>query len=167
MQIADSQPEMIASRFSNFTPSLQLAVAPRVATAWVEQDPEAAADWSLSLQGSPAESEATNGVVSRWVRNDPDAATQWAINLPRGAVRDNALSLLIVDSTGTDLDVLSILDEIESNDMRLYATLLTAGRLSSTQPEVARELFETMIDDPNPQYRDYARDSLERLRSVP
>lgn len=161
MQVADTNPELAATMIDGFSPALRSTAAPRIAAALSAQDPRAAAEWALGLTDSAGASGAVTNVVSGWIQRDITSATSWVLGLERGAIRDEALSALISGSYGTNLDPRPILDEIESDETLRQARRMAVFRAASNQLEIARELLETMLDDP--EYGDWARESLARI----
>src|SRR5690606_2321759 len=157
MHAAASAPELMAQALQGFAPALQAAAAPRIASAWAAQDPEAAAEWVLSLEGAAADS-AVGSVVSQWMQSAPQAASRWAMALPRGAARDGALSSVVSSSYGKRVDPRPILNEIDSEEARRFATMRA---VSTTTPDIARELLSSLTDDP--ELGQWARRSLEAL----
>jgi len=58
---------------------------------WANQDPPAAAQWSVALPpGSPQRKPAIRGVAEIWARSDPAPAAAWAAQLSPDSTRDAA-----------------------------------------------------------------------------
>jgi hypothetical protein len=162
VQIAQADPELAATMLPGLSPALQSTAAPRIARAMAVRDPGAAAEWALGLTDSSAAEGAVTNVVSGWIRSDPASARSWVLGLERGAIRDGALSALVSGSYGTNLDPRPILEEIESDAIRRIATRNAVSR-SGNQPDIARELLMTLLDDP--EYEGWAREGLERIEA--
>ena len=72
---------------------------------WVEDDPAAAAAWSLSLTDPNSMNVAIGGLVESWMRFDPDSTLGWADALPVGAARDAASQALVTALMDEDPEV--------------------------------------------------------------
>jgi hypothetical protein len=165
MQTATSQPELAATLISTLPPALQASTSQRVARAWSVQDPQGAATWAATLQGSEAGSNAARSIVTEWIKSNSHAAHEWAVGLPRGDMRDSALAALISGSINTGLDPVQILEEIDSEVIRQNASMRAISDIAVTRPDIAVELLESMLDDP--EIGEWASESLERLRAMP
>jgi hypothetical protein len=163
MRLADADPERAAGVISSSAPALQTAAAPRIARAWAARDPVAAALWTQSLRGSETESAAVNAVVNSWLGQDAEAARDWVVRLPRGNTRDQALSMLISRNLNARLDPRPILAEIDNEETLSRARQTAAIRAGSANLALAKELLETMVDDPR--IGCWAREMIERVES--
>jgi hypothetical protein len=159
--VANADPDLAATMLNDLSPALRSATAPRIAQTLSDRDPKSAADWAYSLTEPAVAADAVSNVVTGWIRRDLRSARNWVLDLERGVIRDEALVALISGSYGTNLDPRPILDEIDSEETRRQATQLAIYRSGSNQQDIARELLETMLDDP--EYGDWARESLEGL----
>jgi hypothetical protein len=159
VQLANSDPDLAATMLNDLSPALRSATAPRIAQTLSARDPEAAADWAYSLTEPAVAADAVSNVVAGWIRRDLQSARSWVLDLERGEVRDDALMALISGSYGTNLDPRPIIDEIDSEETRRQATQLAIYRSGSNQRDLARELLESLLDDP--EYGDWAQETLE------
>ncbi len=64
----------------------------QVVNTWAQQDPVAAANWSLSLPDAEAQARSLSMVMRDWGRQDPTATANWIHGLPVGAQRDTAVA---------------------------------------------------------------------------
>jgi len=65
-----------------------------VAGNWAAQDPQAAANWVLSLPAGPQQGSAMNQVLQNWVAQDPNAAVAFVNSQPAGQGKDGMVSSL-------------------------------------------------------------------------
>ena len=161
VQLANADPDLAAMMLDDLSPALRSAAAPRIAQTLSARDPETAADWAYSLTEPAVAAAAVSNVVTGWIRRDLQAASSWVLDLERGEVRDEGLMALISGSYGTNLDPRPILDEIDSERTRRQATRLAIFRSGPDRLDIARQLLENMLDDP--EYGDWARETLEGL----
>lgn len=88
-----------ASRISSA--SLRAVALARIATAWSERDPVAAA--TMVLQDLPADrlqADAIVSIVQRWARQSPAGATDWVNQFPDGDLRNAAMECLAQAAAG-------------------------------------------------------------------
>ena len=64
----------------------------QVVSTWVQQDPLAAANWSLSLSDSDAQLRSLSQVMRDWGRQDPTGTANWIHTLPAGMQHDTAVA---------------------------------------------------------------------------
>ena len=63
-----------------------------VVDTWAQQDPLAAANWSLSLKEPEAQTRSIAQVMRQWARDDPNAVANWIYGLETGTSRDAAVA---------------------------------------------------------------------------
>jgi hypothetical protein len=167
LRAVESDPELVVSMLPGLPAALQESAIPDIAAAWAQRDPRAAANWLAGLEGPAASAasagaeSATDQVVRNWMRRDLDAATQWAMTLPPGPMRDEALGGLIAGSYGVNFDPRPIFEEIESANTRRMAASFVVSNRFSTDPELARDFVESLLDDA--ELGEWARETLDRL----
>jgi hypothetical protein len=64
----------------------------QVVSTWAQQDPVAAANWSLSLSDSEAQLRSLSQVMRDWGRQDPTGTANWIHTLPAGVQHDTAVA---------------------------------------------------------------------------
>ena len=74
----------------------------QVVDTWADQDPVAAANWSLSLPDERARGQAIMQAVRDWGRDQPTAAANWIHSLPTGQARDTAVASLAFSMVNAD-----------------------------------------------------------------
>ena len=74
----------------------------QVVNTWAQQDPVAAANWSLSLPDAEAQARSLSMVMRDWGRQDPTATANWIHSLPVGAQRDTAVAGLAQSLVSAD-----------------------------------------------------------------
>lgn len=133
--------------------------AGRVAFAWAQQDPRAAAEWAAGLDDPDLRMDAIMNLGANWSRTDPDAAIAWLIDLPEDIGRDAGLqaALQIATATTGSLD-LRALDAIGDDRMRGQAVVSAATVLARSDPDEARRLVERHVED-----ADLRQQALQRI----
>ncbi len=113
--------------------------------------PELAVRLADDLTDKSLRSQALGNVARAWVESDPAAARKWAVSLPAGSARDHALMSVVemIDwAAGSAEDVLSLIGQIQSPDLRRDVAFNAAMNLSHTDPEAARALLRRYPLDP-------------------
>ncbi len=79
-------------------------LAGTVARAWAGVDPNASAQWAVSLPLGAARRNALYQVAATWTQTDPAGASRWAGNLPASNSRLEIWSEIVGNWADTDLD---------------------------------------------------------------
>lgn len=112
--------------------------ASRLASTWAQWDPEAAAQWGLSLSGDSERSAVIENTVGTWSDVDPLGASSWIAELPDGALRDKAAERLI--HSIHDADPASAFEwatSLGSDDARFRMAAMVARDWVARAPEQA------------------------------
>lgn len=114
--------------------------ASTVATAWVSQDPTAAANWAVTLPEGKARDAAMAAVADQWAGTDTLAASTWINNLPAGRSRDEAAAKLIEKITPTDpAAAFTWAADIQDPDRQLQSLKNTINAWKVYNPAAVRE----------------------------
>lgn len=122
--------------------------ASRLAADWGQRDAPAAARWVQSLPDGEPKYRALNGLASSWARRDSASALRWTATLPSSGERDRALEGVVSGAAvvgHVDADAFAAFDAPEA---RRSAIRTVVSTLSSRYPEKARELIESLAEDP-------------------
>lgn len=79
-------------------------LAGTVAKAWAGVDPNASAQWAVTLPPGAARRNALYQVAMTWTQTDPAGASRWAGNLPASAVRPEIWREIVGSWADSDLD---------------------------------------------------------------
>jgi hypothetical protein len=112
------------------------------------QQPETAARMLDDLTDADLRAQAVTNVAVAWAQSDLPAARKWVMSMTSGSVRDQALSTIIVNASHTSEDVLSLIGQIQSPELRQNAVLNAAMQLSQTNHEAMRSLLHRYPLDP-------------------
>jgi hypothetical protein len=143
-------------------PTPQLVTA--IATTWANQNPAAAAAWSLDRATGQERDVAVRNVIGVWVSQDVNGAREWTLRLPQGTVRDTALTGVLMASTmqpGNSIDA-SLLNAFASPQAQQTAVLQIVQGFAYTDPAKARAVAETHLD---PTFRAQAERLIEAARN--
>jgi hypothetical protein len=115
------------------------ASAGRIATAWVSQDPQAAAAWATQLPDGKAREAAMASIADQWATTDTMAASTWINQLPPGRSRDEAAAKLIEKITPTDpTAAFTWAANIQDPDKQLQSLKNTINAWKVYNPEAVR-----------------------------
>ncbi|HEY3517643.1 MAG TPA: hypothetical protein VGL98_11400 [Gammaproteobacteria bacterium] len=123
-------------------------LASTVAMNWANRDPTAAAAWALERRNEQERAMAVHSVVTVWSNQDAAAARQWMFRLPQGAMRDGALTTVLVNSAmqrSGPLDT-SLLNALSSDAARQQAVQHVVGGLAYNDPARARAVIDGLTD---------------------
>jgi len=67
----------------------------RIAGAWAETDPQAAADWAIAQPAGPLQNNALASVVGTWARDNPRETAVWLAQFPAGDARDRSVATFL------------------------------------------------------------------------
>ncbi len=125
------------------------ASAGTIANAWVNQNPQAAADWATQLPDGKAREAAMAAVADQWATTDTMAASTWINQLPQGRSRDEAAAKLIVKITPTDpAAAFAWATNIQDPDKQLASLKSTINAWKVYNPDAVREtLANSSLDD--------------------
>lgn len=119
-----------------------------IATNWANQEPAAAAEWSLDRATEQEREMAVRGVVGVWVSQDLNAARQWTVRLPPGTARDAALTSVLMASAmqpGNNIDA-TVLSAFASAQARQTAVLQIVQGFARSDPAKARALADAHLE---------------------
>ena len=129
-----------------------------VVQAAAQQTPATAAKWIAHISDENIRRAAVTQVVGQWAAYDLSGARKWASSLDTGLLRDAALTSLIAYSSSSLEEVEPLIMQIQSGDARMEAVMQAALRLSSEDPEAARDLLRRHpLDPPHQQQLDTFR----------
>lgn len=86
------------------SPPLPAELAGTVAKAWAAVNPNASAQWALTLPPGPARRNALYQVAATWTQTDPGGASRWAGSLPASGVRPEIWREIVGTWADADLD---------------------------------------------------------------
>jgi hypothetical protein len=86
----DNDPWAALEYYSENPERLKTGSANSLARTLSERDPQSAADWVSSLEGSPSYRKAVDALITNWVDHDPMRASMWVGGLEKGEMRDAA-----------------------------------------------------------------------------
>jgi len=146
------------------TDGLPPHMANTVAMNWANRDPAAAAAWALERRNEQERAMAVRSVVTVWSNQDADAARQWMLRLPQGAVRDGALTTVLVNSAMQKSGALdpALMNAFTSDAARQQAVLQVVGGLAYNDPARARAVVDGLTD---PSLRAQAERTLDSARN--
>jgi len=119
-----------------------------IAMSWANQDPPAAANWSLRRATEQQRNIAVRNAVSMWATQDLDGARQWTLRLPQGAVRDIALTAALTATAMQrpgNLDS-SLLNGFASPQAQQQTVLQIVQQLAYADPTKARAVADAHLD---------------------
>jgi hypothetical protein len=156
---AQGDPVMAARLFD----SIDVAQAPdaaqtanRIASAWAQKDPGAAASWATALASDDARGSAIAAVAATWAPRDAAGARTWALGLPASATRDQALTQVLSAATTNTID--HVLIDAFSDAKAKERGVSQAVRIIATRDApAARQLADQYLTDPG------ARQAAERF----
>lgn len=151
---ASADPHGAAMLLANSGLPEQLDAASRIAAAWSREEPAAAAQWALTLRDDRSRSTAVTSIVDNWIDRDAVSAERWVMALPRGALRDDALGVMLVHSAANGdaaTDVLKgrLFDSFSSNSSRHTILSRIAPALANHDPATVGVLLDAYVTDPN------------------
>jgi hypothetical protein len=125
------------------------ASASTIATAWVSQNPNAAADWATRLPEGKAREAAMGAVADQWAGTDTMAASTWINQLPQGRSRDEAAAKLIEKITPTDpAAAFTWAANIQDPDRQLQSLKSTINAWKVYNPSAVRDtLANSSLDE--------------------
>lgn len=126
------------------------AIASMVGRAAFE-NPETAVRWIDRISDERQRTHAVGSIAAQWAQVDAAAARKWVTSLESGAARDQGLSMLVSNSSLPLEEASSLLGQIQSQDRRMDAVLMTARRLGQRDVEAARTLLRRHPLDPQRQ----------------
>lgn len=107
-------------------------------------DPQAAAQWAVSLTDPDARHSAINDLTVRWVGADSYEASEWAASLPVGADRDAAAQALASSIAGGDPEsAWAWAAAIGDGAMRLASLQNALSNLKEHDPSRARQVLDS------------------------
>jgi hypothetical protein len=126
------------------------AIASTVGRA-AHASPETAVRWIARISDERMRARATGNLASQWAQIDASAARKWVTSLPLGAARDEGLSRFVGSAFLPVEEASSLIGQIQSQDRRMDAVMMTARRLGQRDVEAARTLLRRHPLDPQRQ----------------
>jgi hypothetical protein len=112
-----------------------------VAGNWAAQDPQAAANWALSLSSGADQGAAMNQVIQKWVNQDPASATAFVNSQPPGQVKDGELSNLArglgADDPASAMKYITQIGDVRTETRAAMTVLGEAGVFTPNGPDMA------------------------------
>jgi hypothetical protein len=122
-------------------------VASVVAGNWAAQDPQAAANWALSLPSGPQQGSAMNQVLQNWVAQDPNGAVAFVNSQPAGPGKDGMVSSLArglaADDPASAMKWVSTIGNQGTQNWAAMGVLGQAGVFGPNGPDTA--LAQTLV----------------------
>jgi hypothetical protein len=149
---AQSDPSAAARLFD----SIDVAEAPgasqeagRIAQAWAEREPRAAAAWAGAIADADVRTNALGAVAGQWATRDAAGARGWALGLPTGAGRDAALMRILTTAAATTTTVDAVLvDAFSDAEARQRAVGMAVRVIASRNVPAARQVANQYLTDP-------------------
>ena len=115
-----------------------------VAANWAAQDPQAAANWALSLSQGQGEGRqgwgAMNQVIDRWVNQDPNAAASFVGSQSAGPAKDAMLASLVrglaADDPASTMKWVSLIGNQDIQRGTTMGILAEAGVFTQNGPDI-------------------------------
>ena len=130
--------------------------ASRIASAWTQKDPRAAASWALGLASDDARESAIGAVAAQWAPRDAAGARSWALGLPAGKPRDLALTQ-VLGATKTSVIDHVLVDAFSDAEARQRGVNQAVRMIATRDVPTARQLADQYLTDPA------ARQAVERF----
>jgi hypothetical protein len=123
-------------------------LANTVAMNWANRDAAAAAEWALERRSEQERAMAVRSVVTVWSNQDAAAARQWMLRLPQGAIRDGALTTVLVNAAMQKSGALDpgLLNAFTSDAARQQAVLQVVQGVAYNDPARARAVVDGLTD---------------------
>jgi hypothetical protein len=134
---------------------------------WANRDPAAAAEWAIDRGTEQERTTAIRNVLGIWSNQDAAGARQWTLRLPPGAIRDGALTTVLMTTAlqrpgGLDA---GLLNALSSESARQQAVLQVVQGLAYRDPARARGVVDTYLTDPS--LRAQGERMLDEARNAP
>jgi hypothetical protein len=143
--------------------SIDIAEAPdapqaatRIAAAWAQRDPRAAASWAAAIASDDARRSAVGAVAGQWAPRDAAGARSWALGLPAGAARDLALTQVLGATKTSAVDHV-LVDAFSDAEARQRGVNQAVRMIATRDVPAARQLADQYLTDPA------ARQAVERF----
>jgi hypothetical protein len=130
--------------------------AGRIANAWAQRDPGAAATWAATLTSDDARVSAISAVAGTWAPRDSAGARSWALSLPANAARDQALTQ-VLSATKTNAIDHVLIDAFSDAKARERGVTQAVRMIATRDASAARQLADQYLTDPT------ARQAAERF----
>jgi hypothetical protein len=147
---AQGDPVMAARLFD----AIDVAEAPdapqtanRIASAWAQKDPGAAASWAAALAADDARAMAISAVAATWAPRDAAGARSWALGLPASATRDQALTQVLSTATTGGIDHV-LIDAFSDAKARERGVSQAVRMIAIRDASAARQLADQYLTDP-------------------
>jgi hypothetical protein len=126
-------------------PTLLIRVAPTLATAMAQLDPQAALDWTNTLPNGPAKDLALSNVLVSLSQSDFPTAWSDATALPGGSGRDGAMGSLVSSLAKQDpAQAATLLPEFDTVAASLGATQAVAANWVKQDPRAVSVWINTL-----------------------
>jgi hypothetical protein len=164
-EIARTDPTIAAEMLSNprgqLTVSELTSAASAVAVEWAGQNPDAAARWVASLEGSPLQPQAMSSLVQRWAVTDTERSGQWLLSMPQGAARDTALRSYLSIAAQSGRFPADMLDAFSNEQLAQQGAATAIEQIGRRDVDEARRLLDIYVTDER--FRTSVEDSLARF----
>ena len=111
-----------------------------IARNWAQHDPNAAAEWAMSLSSEDERVRAYKSLANQWAQYDPAALSQWIDELPSGNPRDQATKSLVRNVSNVDpASAIEWAETIDDGRLRFESIRNTISQWKNSDPEMARE----------------------------
>jgi len=115
-----------------------------LAGGWAHNDPEAAINWALSLQGPSQRDGALDVATRRWTAADPYEAAKWINTMPTGKPRDIASWNLVTSLARSEPEsAWTWALSIGSTDSKVRALQVAYESLLKKDPAVAQQMLQS------------------------
>ncbi|HEY3516831.1 MAG TPA: hypothetical protein VGL98_07250 [Gammaproteobacteria bacterium] len=147
---AQSDPVAAARLFD----SIDVAQAPdapqtasRIANAWAQRDPGAAASWAAAVASDDARASAISAVAGTWASRDAAGARSWALGLRASAARDQALTQVLSATTTSSIDHV-LIDAFSDAKAKERGVNQAVRMIATRDASAARQLADQYLTDP-------------------
>jgi hypothetical protein len=120
----------------------------RIAMAWAQRDPRAAAGWAASISDEESRAAAARSIAGQWATREPNAARGWALGLPVGKPRDAALTQILGVTATSTIDAV-VLDGFSNDEAREGAISYAVRAVATRDAAAARQLADRYLTSPD------------------
>jgi hypothetical protein len=138
-----SDPGKWIKRLGELPAEQRLNATNGLAQGWAQNDPEAAANWVLSLPEGQQRDTAFSPIASTWAGHDPQGAANWVNSLPAGKDRDIATQGIVAALSESQPDsAWTWALSIGSEEQRFHALQLAYMGMQRKNPDAASQLIQ-------------------------
>ena len=121
--------------------------ASRIATAWAQRDPGAAAAWAAAVASDEARASAISAAAGAWATRDAAGARSWALGLPASASRDQALIQVLSATTTGAIDHV-LIDAFSDAKAKERGVSQAVRMIATRDATAARQIADQYLTDP-------------------